>query len=162
MLRSKPELALPYLEAAHTKDPNSTPILRNLGWCTLFLGEPAQAITHLEQSLLLDPRGQGRGSVFGTTGVANLYLGNFDEAIRLSRICCVQLPDVAFPRFALASACALAGRSDEAQDALQEFQSLRPGVGISHLRAETLSDNPKYLALRERLYEGLRLAGMTE
>ena len=65
-------------------------------------------------------------------------------------------------RFVLAAACALAGRMEEAHTALDEFRRMRPGIGIAHLRRDTLSTLPKYLKLRERLYAGLRLAGLEE
>jgi len=160
ILRREPERALPVLQSALRRDPNSTSLLRNLGWCTLFLGDPERAIEHLERSLQLDPRGKGRGSVYGTTGVANLYLGRYDDAIRLLGLCTAELPDLAFARYALAAAYALAGRTDDARAALDAFRRLRPGVGLTQLRRETLSGNVKYLALRERLYAGLELAGL--
>ena len=67
-----------------------------------------------------------------------------------------------FIRWVLAAACALAGRMEDARSALNEFRSMRPGVGIAQLRRETLSTHPRYLLLRERIYEGLLLAGLEE
>lgn len=160
--RRKPELALPYFEAAHARDPNATGILNSVGWCKLFLGQPEASISYVERALRLDPRGFLRGGMYGILGVAYLYLAKSDEAIRYSRLCCDEHRSLAFPRFVLASAYALAGRMDEARAALQEFRDMRPGVGIARLRAEALSQNPKYLELRERLYDGLRLAGMED
>ena len=51
---------------------------------------------------------------------------------------------------------------EEAHAALDEFRHMRPGVGIAKLRSEALSTVPRYLKLRERLYDGLRLAGFEE
>ncbi|HEV8095137.1 MAG TPA: hypothetical protein VGP71_05365 [Burkholderiales bacterium] len=91
-----------------------------------------------------------------------LYLGDYEEAVRHIKLCCVEMPHLAFARYVLASACALAGRMEEARAALEEFREMRPGVGIAALRREALSEHPKYLLLRERLYEGLRLVGMED
>ncbi|MGH8672745.1 MAG: adenylate/guanylate cyclase domain-containing protein, partial [Burkholderiales bacterium] len=160
--RRKPELALPCFEAAHARDPNSTGILNSVGWCKIFLGDPEASISYVERALRLDPRGFLRGNMYGILGVAHLYLGKLDEAMRYLKLCCDEHRLLAFPRFALASACALAGQLDEARAALEEFRSMRTGVGITQLRAEALSQHPRYLELRERLYEGLRLAGMED
>lgn len=41
LLRRKPELALPDLEAAYARDPNSTQLLLNIGWCKRRIVETA-------------------------------------------------------------------------------------------------------------------------
>jgi len=160
--RNKPELALPVLQAAHARDPNSAVILQNLGWCHVFLGEPEAAIACEERALTLDPRGFARANMHGVIGAACLYLGRYEDAIRSLSLTRDANRDFAFPYYMLAAACALAGRVEDAQDALVEFRRLRPGVGIASLRAEAMSRDPKYLALRERVYEGLQLAGLEE
>jgi hypothetical protein len=43
-----------------------------------------------------------------------------------------------------------------------EKARLSPNFTIAKFRAEAVSDNPVYLAQRERLLEGLRLAGAPE
>ena len=40
--------------------------------------------------------------------------------------------------------------------------ALNPGFTIRRLRATQSSDNPTYLAGRERMYEGMRMAGVPE
>ncbi len=162
LLQRKPELALPYLEAALARDPNSTQYLQNVGWCKVFLGDPEVAVAHLEQVLRLDPRGFNRGNTHAVLGIANLYLGDDAEAIRYLALSCKEIPTQAFTRFALAAAYALAGRVEEARETLGEFRRLRPGVGIARLRQDALSNHPRYLQLRERVYEGLRRAGLED
>jgi hypothetical protein len=56
----------------------------------------------------------------------------------------------------------LLGAVDEAQIAAKAALTLNPGFAIGRLRASKFSDNPIYLAGRERLYAGLRLAGVPE
>ena len=91
-----------------------------------------------------------------------VYLERYEEAIRYLRLTCEELPALAFVRFMLASAYALSGQSEKARSMVDEFRCMRPGVGIGKLRKETLSDHPRYLELRERVYEGLRLAGLED
>lgn len=162
-LRRKPELALSKLELALARDPNSTQIMGDIGWCRMFIGDPQGAIFHVQKALRLDPYGRSRGNMHAVLGTANLYLGDDVEAIRCLRLSIEEdSTNAPFRRFALAAACALAGRMEEAHAALAEFRRIRPGVGIEQLRRETLSSLPRYLQLRERLYQGLRLAGLED
>ena len=71
-----------------------------------------------------------------------------------------------FTELILASALALTGRQAEARDTLKRYAKLT-GVTtttIAQLRKQQLSlaDNPTWVAYNERLFEGLRKAGMPE
>ena len=66
------------------------------------------------------------------------------------------------PHFWLAAALARLGRLEEAREAARAGLELNPSFTIARLRSLAFSDNPVYLAGRERLYEGLRLAGVPE
>jgi hypothetical protein len=60
------------------------------------------------------------------------------------------------------SVVSLLGAVDEARTTAKAALTLNPDFTIRRLRASGFSDNPTYLAGRERLYEGLRLAGVPE
>ena len=64
--------------------------------------------------------------------------------------------------FYLAAALALLGELDEARAAAQAGLALNPTFTIRRFRADAPSDNPTYLAGRERIYEGMRMAGVPE
>ncbi len=66
------------------------------------------------------------------------------------------------PHFLLAAALARLGRIEEAHDAARAGLELNPSFTIARFRRAVFSDNPVYLAGRERMYEGLRLAGVPE
>ena len=52
---------------------------------------------------------------------------------------------------------------EEAHDAHAVYLRTNPAVNtITRLRANALSTHPVYMAQRERLYEGMRRAGMAE
>ena len=62
----------------------------------------------------------------------------------------------------LASACAHLGQMSDTRAATQAGLVLDPTFTIHRFRAGASSNNPTYLAQRERLYEGLRMAGVPE
>jgi hypothetical protein len=67
----------------------------------------------------------------------------------------------------LASALALTGYTSEAHEALQQYLAYpggTPGGTIAQVRAFQMSaaDNPAWIGYNERLFEGLRKAGMPE
>jgi tetratricopeptide (TPR) repeat protein len=64
--------------------------------------------------------------------------------------------------FNLAAALARLGALDQARAAVQAGLTLDPNFTIRGFRAIALSDHPVYLAGRERIYEGMRLAGVPE
>ena len=53
-------------------------------------------------------------------------------------------------------------RLEEARDAARACLEINPSFTIARFRSQTNSDHPVYLAGRERMYEGLRKAGMPE
>jgi tetratricopeptide (TPR) repeat protein len=64
--------------------------------------------------------------------------------------------------FFLAAALARVGRLDEAKAAAKEGLRLNPGFTIRRFRLSTASDNLVYLACRERMYDGMRRAGVPD
>jgi len=64
--------------------------------------------------------------------------------------------------FWLAAALGLLGALDEAQTAAKAGLALDPSFTIRRLLVTQSSDNPSYLAGRERVCAGMRLAGVPE
>ena len=62
--------------------------------------------------------------------------------------------------FFLASALALFGRLDEARAAVHAGLALDPTFTLRRYRSGLSTDNPTYLAGRERMNEGMRKAGV--
>jgi len=65
-------------------------------------------------------------------------------------------------RLHYAAALALCGRFEEARAEAEAGLRLAPNFTIRRYRDDKMSDNPAYLAQRERILEGLRLAGAPE
>ena len=95
-------------------------------------------------------------------GFAKLQLGADAEAVALAAPEHRGQPKLSYRAFSLAAALALLGRLDEARAAAKAGLALDPSFTIRRFRDGASSDNPAYLAGRERICEGMRLAGVPE
>ena len=68
----------------------------------------------------------------------------------------------AFTHLSLAAALACLGKIDEAHAAAKAGLALEPSFTIGRFRAGARSDNLVYVGGRERIYEGMRRAGVPE
>ena len=64
--------------------------------------------------------------------------------------------------FHLGSALAHLGRMDEARAAAAAGLDIDPTFNLASFRAAQITDDPYYLAWRERVIEGMRMAGVPE
>jgi hypothetical protein len=96
------------------------------------------------------------------SGSADLFLGRLKSASDRLRKSVEINPNVAMPHFFLAAASALSGRAAEAREARIAGLQLDPNFTVARFRNERRSDNPAFLGQRERIYEGLSLAGVPE
>jgi Flp pilus assembly protein TadD len=87
-----------------------------------------------------------------------------DRAVACLRRAVANNPRFPSPVAYLAALLALTGQTPEARETLKQYLSLRGTKTrtIVGWRAMAYSDNPVYLAFRERIHEGLRKAGMPE
>jgi tetratricopeptide (TPR) repeat protein len=95
-------------------------------------------------------------------GVTKLALGSDEEAVTLLQRAVEANPNYSVAHFWLASAVAHLGRFADARAAVQAGLALDPSFTVARFRTGALSDNPTYLAQRERIYEGMRKAGVPE
>ena len=91
-----------------------------------------------------------------------LNLGAYAEAAQWARRSIEANRNLPLAHFWLAAALAQLGRLDEARQAIQPGLALAPGFTIARYRAGVQTDNPTYLAQRERIIEGMRKAGVPE
>jgi TolB-like protein/class 3 adenylate cyclase len=133
-----------------------------MGFAKVFLGRSQEAEAHIAEAIRLSPRDPNRSVFFFAVGAADLYLGRCERAADWCRKAIEANPIYELPYFYLAAALALAGRQDEAEAAASAAMRLHPHFRIAKFRAEAFGDSPIYLAQRERLYEGMRKAGVPE
>jgi tetratricopeptide (TPR) repeat protein len=93
-------------------------------------------------------------------GAAKLLLGADTEAVEWLRRSIEANRNFPAAHFFLAATLALLGEPDQARAAAQAGLALNPRFTIHTYRTNAVSDNPTYLAGRERILEGLRLAGV--
>jgi tetratricopeptide (TPR) repeat protein len=95
-------------------------------------------------------------------GVAKLVLCRDKEAVSRLRSAIEFNRNYPMAHLWLAAALAHLGRLAEARASAQAGLALHPSFTIARFRAGASSDNPIYLAQRERLFDGLRNAGVPE
>lgn len=133
-----------------------------IGMTKTALGRAEEAEGHYHEALRLSPRDVTAHHWMSSAGTAKLHLGQYEEAVAWFRRALEANRNFAFTHFSLAAALAQLSRIEEAQAAAKAGLVLEPGFTISRLRAGARSDNPTYLAGRERTYEGMRAAGLPE
>jgi TolB-like protein/DNA-binding winged helix-turn-helix (wHTH) protein/Tfp pilus assembly protein PilF len=143
-------------------NPNFAPGYAQLGVTALELGRPAQTVPFVERAITLSPRDPNLGPWLAIAGMAMLHLGRDEEAVSwLTRAVDTGTP-VALHQAYLASALALVEREQAASEALALFREAKPAATIARLRGAAYSTAPDFVAQRERLYTGLRLAGLPD
>ena len=133
-----------------------------IGLAKIFSGHPEETETHVNEAFRLSPRDHRAYRWIQFVGTARLHLGRDEEAVACSRRSIEINRNHPITQFYLAAALAHLGRLDEAQSAVQAGLATNPSFTISRFRAAVGSDNATFLAQRERLYEGMRLAGVPE
>jgi tetratricopeptide (TPR) repeat protein len=136
----------------------------HLARAKILIGEPAEAIPLLEEAIRISPRDPSIGFMHYRLGLANLLIGNTDEATRWYKKAVLTYYEPADAYAELAAALSLKGDKAGAQAALAEAAKLNPHeTTLAWMRKNSLSNRPKFVELRERtLIEGLRKAGMPE
>jgi tetratricopeptide (TPR) repeat protein len=133
-----------------------------IGLAKHFLGRSLETETHINEALRLSPRDPSAHRWMLFAGFAKLHLGADAEAVAWLRRSIEANRLYHLPHFVLATALALLGARDEARAAVQAGLELDPNFTIPRFRANATSRNPTFLAKRERVYEGMRMAGVPE
>jgi TolB-like protein/class 3 adenylate cyclase/Flp pilus assembly protein TadD len=125
-------------------------------------GRYEETEAHVLEALRISPHDRRAGMWLMIAAAAKLWAGHYEAAVaRLSRS--IELDsNEPMRHFYFAAASALLGRVDEAREAARAGLKLNPGFTIAWDRAATPSDHPVFLASRERVHEGMRLAGVPE
>jgi TolB-like protein len=134
----------------------------NIGFGKVCLGRGGETEAHIEQALRLSPRDTYVYVWTLFVGLAKFWLGADAEAIVWLRRSIEANRNYPFAHFLLAAALARVGELDEARASAQAGLAINPSFSIRRYRTNTPCNHPAYLAGRERVYEGLRMAGVPE
>jgi TolB-like protein/class 3 adenylate cyclase len=133
-----------------------------IGMAKYFVGRAAETEAHILEALRLSPRDIYAYRWMLFVGIAKAQLGADVEAIDWLRRSIEANRNFPLAHFHLAEALALSGELEQARTSAQAGLALQPGFTLRRYRMNALSDNPAYLAGRERSYRGMRLAGVPE
>jgi TolB-like protein/Tfp pilus assembly protein PilF len=149
-------------ERALTLDRNLADAHGCIGMAKYFVGRPEETEAHIDAALRLSPRDVFAHRWMLFVGIAKLQLGDDAEAAVWLRRSIEANRNFPLAHFHLAEALALLGQFKAARAAAWAGLALDPGFNLHRYRVNALSDNPSYLAGRERSCEGMRLAGVPE
>jgi Predicted integral membrane protein len=141
---------------------NDAPGWHSAGYAYATLGQPDESIAANERALRLSPRDGRLYSFLVVIAAAHLQAGRDQEAMTWARRAIAARPGYSISHAWLAAAAANAGDMGTAREAIAEFKRLQPDYTLETFRAEKHGDNPQFLAQRERFYQGLQRAGLTD
>jgi TolB-like protein/class 3 adenylate cyclase len=133
-----------------------------IGLAKITLGRAEDTEAHVAEALRISP---SDGASFLWThieGLAKLHLSRDEEAADLFRRSIDTSRNYPLNHFYNAAALSLIGRQGEAEAEIKFGLEMAPGFSIHRFQAGAESDNPVYLAQRERITEGMRRAGAPE
>jgi TolB-like protein/class 3 adenylate cyclase len=133
-----------------------------VGLGKVFVGRNEETEAHILEALRISPRDTRVGLWTFIAGVAKFYSGRDEEALPWLTRSAEISPNAPLAHFYFAAALVGLGRLEEAGDATRAGLELNPSLTISRLRSLAFSDHPVYRAGRERVYDGLRKAGLPE
>jgi TolB-like protein len=150
------------LKLALELNPNLADAHADIGMARIFLGQAEATERHVAEAFRLSPRDWRAYQWLGWIALSKLFLGAYDEAIEWCGRSINANRNFPMLRFAFAAALALQSRVDEAQEHVKAGLAMLPSFTVKWHRATPNSDNPIYLAARERVTEGLLKAGVPE
>jgi TolB-like protein/Tfp pilus assembly protein PilF len=156
--------AIAECQQALALEPNLAPAHALIGYAKSLLGRSEETEAHVNEALRLSPRDNFAYQWMVWVGFAKVNLGRDAEAVVWLRRGLDANRNYSNAHFHLAAALARLGELDEARTSVKAGLALDPAFTIRRLRAATRgrSDNPTYLAGRERIFEGMRIAGVPE
>ena len=168
--QARTEEAVAEHERALDLDPSNAYTAAELGYDHHTLGEFDKSIEYLDKAILASPYDRALIYWYSIKAWDNFGLKRYDQAIELARRSIAIKPDYnPYSHVALVAALALTDHDAEAREALQRYLGL-PSTGplktIATWTAHQMSvvpqqgGDPRYLEINERIYDGLRKAGM--
>ncbi len=162
MLHGQLEPAIDEYRAAIDLNPSFSHAYSRVGLAKLELGRPAEAFEPVLKALRLSPREFRTSLCQFYLGVAAFHLLRDTEATEWLQKAVTTDSRSGLPHAWLAAIYALNGRHADARAELAEFNRLTPGHTIASLRSRERSNAPAFLSQRERFFQGLVQAGLSE
>ena len=133
-----------------------------IGLAKSLIGRGEETEAHVQEALRLSPRDTNAYLWMGVAGFAKLLLGSDEEAVTQLRRALEFNRNHPRAYFWLAAALAHLDRLNEARSMVRAGLALTPNYTVRRFRDRVASDNPTYLAQRERIPPAMRKAGVPE
>ena len=135
-----------------------------IGLAKIYLGRGAETEAHINEAFRLSPRDTYAHIWMAWVAFAKAQLNADIEAVVWLHRGLDENRNNSNAHFQLGAALARLGELDEARAAVQAGLALDPSFTIRRFREATnaRTDNPTFLAGRDRAIEGLRMAGVPE
>ncbi|KRR23276.1 adenylate/guanylate cyclase domain-containing protein [Bradyrhizobium retamae] len=159
---NRPAQGIAECERALALDRNLAEAHAQIGRAKLVLGLGVETEGHVNMALRLSPRDVFSNHWLSFIGLAKLQIKKDVEALGWFRRSVEINPNDPPTYFVLAATLALLGSLDQASTAARAGLAINPGFTIRRFRDGAYGDNPTFLAYRNRLSEGMRLAGIPE
>jgi TolB-like protein/class 3 adenylate cyclase/tetratricopeptide (TPR) repeat protein len=155
-------------ERALALDPSNVNAAAQLGFDYQMLGRFDKGLEYFDKAIRASPYDPLLAHLYGGKAFANFGLKRYDQAIEVARQAIAINPNyVQYIHTTLVAALALTGHDAEAREALQRYLAL-PSTGplktIAAWKAyySAQGGDPPRVEANERVYDGLRKAGMPE
>jgi TolB-like protein len=159
VLGLNPRAAAGVIDRACALNPNSAMAWYVSAATRNFLGETASAIAKLERAIRLSPIDPLLHQFLGSMSLALNLEGRHDEAVAVAERAVIEQPNHVATRRHLVESYALAGRPDQARQAVDALLRMAPDARVSKMAEWSGPLTPAYMA---RLAKAYRLAGMPE
>jgi tetratricopeptide (TPR) repeat protein len=143
-------------------DPNAVLAYARIGQLEWYAGRPEDTFKYIEEARRRSPKDRSIPLWHYWAGSAHLWLGHLDAAIDEYRRGAAGAPGWGLIPLNLTCVYGLAGREQEARAAFADTDRLLPNFTIAKWKENSFSDDPIYLAGRERCYDVVRKLGMPE
>lgn len=149
-------------ERALVLDRNLAGAHATIGLARNTLGHAEDTEKHIIEALRLSPRDVQAYVWMHLAGAAKIFLAEDEAAVSWYRRSIEANRNFALSHFFISAPLAQLGRLNEAAEAVAAGLALNPTFTIRRVQSNVFSDDPTYLAHRERLYDGLRKARVPE
>jgi TolB-like protein/Flp pilus assembly protein TadD len=149
-------------ERALALDRNLADAHAHIGLAKYLIGRGTETEVHINEAFRLSPRDIYAFRWLLYVGFAKVQLNADAEAVAWFRRSVEANRNYPPAHFGLAATLALLGSLGEARVVAQAGLALDPSFNVGRFRFGASSDNATYLAGRERIVEGMRMAGVPE
>jgi len=160
------EVGATLIDRALLLNPNLAEAWHFSGWVRIYIGQPEIAIEHLAHAMRLSPVDPLTFVALMAIAFAHFFAGRYNDASLWAEKALAASPPrlrekaVYHPALLIAAASnALAGRLEEAQNAIAQSRQISPTAHISNLKNQIPLRRPDDLV---RYAEGLRKAGLPD